>query len=412
MMLRGWGFVGLAAAGTAIGCRPEPPPDAVDDPLGPTAIHDATFALTSIGPRQVATPEEETARAWVEAQLTEAGLADVVSEPFVFDAWRPGTASVQMDREVPVEALSPTGPTDVTLVLRDPSTAFDGAALLLSSDEGSRADAYFTAVGGGAAALIRVTEDIDVDGAPLVEVGHLVDGTHLPAVAVDHGTGLWLADRLGQEVHLRVTPDIAADHTSSNVVGRIHGTDGGAGGKVYVVGHYDSWHPSESAFDNALGAGALVALARRAAAAPAPERDVVFLATSGEEQGLKGALAWVAAHADSDAIGVGDLVIVLDVVWSAEGDYLALATDDGLHAEAIDAAAAEGLDATDGGDPGLGSDHVPFVSRGASAVWLGRWPDRHYHTLRDTIDQLDFDEASAAVRTNWRILAAHAGFEP
>jgi hypothetical protein len=78
----------------------------------------------------------------------------------------------------------------------------------------------------------------------------------------------------------------------------------------------------------------------------------------------------------------------------------------------VGCAEGEGQVAEDGGEPGLGSDHVPFVSRGASATWLGRWPDRHYHTMRDTLDQLDFDEAAAAVRTNWCVLAAHAGLDP
>jgi Zn-dependent M28 family amino/carboxypeptidase len=135
----------------------------------------------------------------------------------------------------------------------------------------------------------------------------------------------------------------------------------------------------------------------------------VFLATSGEEQGLKGSSAWVEEHASE--VQPGDLVIVLDVMWSGEGQYLALATDDALRTEAMAAAEAEGVVVADGGSPGIGSDHVAFVFRGARAVWLGRWPDRHYHTVADTIDALDFDEAAAALRTNWRLLAAHAGIE-
>jgi hypothetical protein len=51
------------------------------------------------------------------------------------------------------------------------------------------------------------------------------------------------------------------------------------------------------------------------------------------------------------------------------------------------------------------------VARGASAVWLGRWPDRHYHTSADTLDQLDLDEAADALEANWTLLAAHAGLE-
>ena len=31
-------------------------------------------------------------------------------------------------------------------------------------------------------------------------------------------------------------------------------------------------------------------------------------------------------------------------------------------------------------------------------------PDRHYHTTRDTHDQLDWDEVSAAAEVNWGVL--------
>lgn len=393
-----------------LACRaPDARPEEARAWLDAPALHDAAFALTSLGARQVATPAEDEARAWLEAALTDAGLA-VEAEPFVYDAWRPGTASVfaggESGREVPVEALSPSPETDVELVLRGADDDFAGAAVLLSSaDYPSRAEAYLHAVGGGAMALVRVTDDLDHDGSPLVEVGHLLDGSTLPAVAVDQGTGTWLLDHLGEPVRLRISPDPVPGHTSWNVAARIPG--GGAAGRVYVVAHYDSWHPSESAFDNALGAAGLVQLARRAASAEAPEREIVFLATSAEEQGLKGALAWTEAHADE--IGPADTVITLDVMWSGEGTYTALATDDGRITLAIAAAAAEGLDAVDGGDPGVSSDHFPFVTRGASAFWLGRWPDRHYHTVADTLDALDLDEAARALRTNWRLLAAAAG---
>ncbi|MEQ1564765.1 MAG: M28 family peptidase [Myxococcota bacterium] len=391
---------------TWLGCTPERPLPPVVDPLDPGELHDATSALTSIGPRQVATQGEDAARAWFEQRFAALGLTSVVAEPFVFDAWRPGTASVQVDREVPVEALSPSPAADLIVPLRSSTEGFEGAAVLMSSGDGSRADAFLTAATGGAAALIRVTEDIDFDGSPLVEVGHLLDGSTLPAVAVDRGTGDWLESKLGEQVHLRIAPDVALDHTSYNVVGRIAGA--GEAGRVYVVGHYDSWHPSESAFDNALGAAAVERLAARAlATGVTPRKELVFLATSGEEQGLRGAIAWVAAH--EGEVGPADLVLVLDVMWSGEGAYVALATDDGLRTEAMSAAEAEGLEVVDGGQPGIGSDHVPFVGRGASAVWLGRWPDRHYHTVADTIDALSFDEAAAALATHWRLLADHAG---
>lgn len=383
------------------------PPPAVPDVLGPDALLAATERFTAIGPRQVATAGEEQALAEVLA-----GLAplDPVAEPFVFDAWRPGTASITVGGEtVAVEALSPTPATDIVLPLRDASSDLTGAAAVLSSADGTRAEAFLTAIGGGAAAMIRVTEEVDFDGTPLVEVGHLLDGIAFPALAVDRPTGDWLRERLGQDARLVAAPRITRDHVSENVVARIAPQTDGAK-QVYVVAHYDSWHPSEAAFDNALGIGALLLLAERAQQAGVPEREIVFLATSGEEQGLQGANAWAAAH--DDEIGPGDVVIVLDVMWSAEGTYRALTTRPELLDDALDATRAVDLPAVAGGDPGIGSDHLPFVLRGADAIWVGRWPDRHYHTVADTLDALDLDEASRALQAQWRLVAQHAGLSP
>ncbi|MEZ4237375.1 MAG: hypothetical protein R3F59_14745 [Myxococcota bacterium] len=223
-------------------------------------------ALTAIGARQVATPGEVQARE--SSSPAARGGLDVVAEPFVFDAWRPGTADLD---GVPVEALSPTGDADLVAALAGPDEDFRGRALVLGDDAGSRADALFTALGGGAAALIRVTEAVDDDGSPLVEVGHLIDGVQLPAVAVDHATGEALRARFGQDVHLRVAPDPAPGHRSDNLVARIPGT-GSRPGRVWVVAHYDSWHGAEMAFDNALAPPPDPARRPRRGAAPARPR--------------------------------------------------------------------------------------------------------------------------------------------
>ncbi len=389
----------------AAACAPDqeaPPPGGPDPSIDANALHDATFALTELGPRLVGSEGEADAQAVMTRLFGEAGLADVAAEPFVLDAWQPGTATLYAGgasgRTVLVEALSPSPAIEVTAPLRTTAEDFAGAVVLASSAEGSRAEAFLSASLGGAAALVRVTDDLDHDGGPLVEVGHTLDGSPLPAAAVDHGVGEWLRDHLGEEVTLRLAPHVVPGHTSSNLVARIPG-EGGGGGRVWVVAHYDSWHVSECAFDNALGAAALTRLAARALASGPPEREIVFLATSAEEQGLQGAAAFAAAH--EAEIGPADTVIVLDVLWSGEGAYISLGTDEGLR--------AMGVEALDGLEAGYGSDHLTFVTRGARSIWLGRWPDRHYHTVADTLDQLDFDEVERAVATNWRILVELAG---
>ena len=72
--------------------------------------------------------------------------------------------------------------------------------------------------------MIRITEDHAEDGTPLVEVGHTLEGSSLPAVAVDAEVGALLKAAVGQEVQLDLTSTTIAGHTSDNVVGWLEGS--------------------------------------------------------------------------------------------------------------------------------------------------------------------------------------------
>jgi hypothetical protein len=399
-------WLSLALQG-CVSPAPSPPPDDPESPSYPLTtarVTEATRAFTDLGPRLVATPAEDAALATAEDLLQQSGIDDVHREPFVWDAWRPGTAEIRIGSDTwDVRALSPTGDVVVTAPLALHPTA--DTVSLYSSDDGSRAEAFLSALAAGSSALVRITEDVDPDGTQLVEVGHTFQGTQLPAVAVGHDVGIALRTHLGEDATVEVHPDVAFDHTSSNVSGEIAGSGPGT---VYVVAHYDSWDLSESAFDNALGAGALSRLATAASSAGIPEKRVVFLATTGEEQGLQGAIAWANDH--EDEIDGASVVLTLDVLWSGAGAFQVLATRPDWTDLALQAAADEGLDAVDGGQPSPSSDHLPFQARGAGVIWCGRWFDPHYHTSRDSMESLDMDQAAAAVRVEWRILREVAGF--
>lgn len=92
---------------------------------------------------------------------------------------------------------------------------------------------------------------------------------------------------------------------SANVVGRIPGAKPGAGAVLYTA-HWDAFghcRPAEpdpicnGAVDNASGVAGILEVARLFRAAPPPERDIVFVATTAEEHGLLGSRAYVAAPA-------------------------------------------------------------------------------------------------------------------
>jgi Zn-dependent M28 family amino/carboxypeptidase len=109
-------------------------------------------------------------------------------------------------------------------------------------------------------------------------------------------------------VPLGASVDITIDNhwrdiDSHNVIGRIGGSDP-ALSKQYLIysAHWDhfGWNPKlpgpktrqiyHGAFDNASGVAALLELARAYQALPQPlHRSILFLATTGEEQGLLGA---------------------------------------------------------------------------------------------------------------------------
>ena len=72
---------------------------------------------------------------------------------------------------------------------------------------------------------------------------------------------------------------------------------------VALMAHYDSVSFAPGAGDDAAGTAALLETARLIAAGPTPERDVVFLITDGEEQGLIGAQTFFDDHPLAKHIG-------------------------------------------------------------------------------------------------------------
>jgi hypothetical protein len=364
-----------------------------------------TEAVLAAGPRLVATDGEARAAAIIAERLAATGLR-VRDHWFTFDAWRPGEATLSIAGETrAVRAFSPSPLVRVTATLVDP--AADDAIAVYSSDDASRAEQFLDASFAGASAFVRVTEDYGPDGEPLVEVGHTLEGSALPGLAVDPEDGEWIAAHLGERAVVEVAPDPALGHLTRNIEAVREGT---APGTVVVVAHYDSWDLSECAFDNGLGVGALLAFADRLAAGPAPESTVILLATTGEEQGLQGATAYVEDHPELFDAAV--TVITLDVLWSGAGEYRVMATDTAWIDAGVRAAEREGLAVVAGEGPGVASDHFPFALAGATAIWAGRFGDPHYHTAADTLEALDLAEATGAARAAWRVLAEAAGLDP
>ncbi|MDB5662638.1 MAG: family peptidase [Sphingomonas bacterium] len=102
---------------------------------------------------------------------------------------------------------------------------------------------------------------------------------------------------------VRLVPKNGDPVLANNIIGRVRGTLGG-GETIVVMAHWDHLglcrppgardRICNGAVDNASGVAVLIETARGVAHGPRPLRDVLFVATTGEEMGLLGARAFVA----------------------------------------------------------------------------------------------------------------------
>ncbi|HEY0378618.1 MAG TPA: M20/M25/M40 family metallo-hydrolase [Pyrinomonadaceae bacterium] len=90
---------------------------------------------------------------------------------------------------------------------------------------------------------------------------------------------------------------------TQNIVARLKGTQAGGKG-VLLVAHYDTVDDSYGACDDGAAVAALLETARTLKSGPALQKDVIFLFTDGEENGLWGAKNFVASHPWAEEVEV------------------------------------------------------------------------------------------------------------
>ena len=158
--------------------------------------------------------------------------------------------------------------------------------------------------------------------------------------------------------------------------------------------------------DNASGTAALLAAAQAFASLPErPARSIVFLAVSGEEMGLQGAMNWVAhpsvplnrvvANINLDMVGrnAPDTLYVMGQEYSSLGEL----------ARRVGAAHPElGFALPSQGDPKLRwfsrSDHVAFVRSGIPSLFFTTMPHPDYHRASDSPANLDVEKLTRVAR--------------
>lgn len=278
-----------------------------------------------------------------------------------------------------------------------------------------RADAHFkarVAAGRGAIALIVLLGPDEAPADPLTD-----DRTPLD-IPVAWAAGP-LAERLrafargGRTVTLETDLE-PVDVDARNVSALLPGTDPDRAHEYVVVGaHYDHLGTGPAgihhgADDNASGTAALLEIAARLTAGPRLARPVLFLAFTGEEQGLWGSRHFV----EHPSVGLADAVamINLDMVGRLEQDSLAvfgtatasawtdiLATANATVPEPLDI-----MELASGDGP---SDHASFHAAGIPVLHFFTGLHEDYHRPTDTWNRVDphglariIDLASEVVR--------------
>jgi Zn-dependent M28 family amino/carboxypeptidase len=211
--------------------------------------------------------------------------------------------------------------------------------------------------------------------------------------------------------------------TSHNVVAKIRGSDTRAREQVVIhVAHWDhlGHDPSRAdggiyhgALDNASGVAALLEIARAyTKMGTPPRRSIVFMATTGEENGLLGARHYVESPLYPLDKTAG--VINLDALnpWGPTLDFEIVGTASAaLQIALIDAAAAMGRELSADTRPDMGffyrSDQLEFSRMNLPAVWIRRGtryidkPSTYAAEMNAAYFSKDYHQPSDTPRDNW-----------
>lgn len=375
--------------------------------LGSTFATDLR-ALAMTGGRLSGTPNGRRGEEYVAARARGYGLERVWYEPFELDCWASGATTVTLlDTEPRVlpgalalgrTITTPPGGIAAEVVAAGGGTAEEFAAaaeelpgrFVLVRDGGpSRSAKTHLALQYGAAGLLIMRPEGRV---PIIGNAHDMARPE-PVVNVAHDSDLVARLAAGERPRMRI--ELAAENwrgTARNVVAEIPGNGPQAEEIIILCAHLDSWHLAEGALDNGAGSAVVLEAARVLAAADwRPQRTVRFLWFMGEELGLLGSTAYVAAHSEE----LPRIVAVINTDMPGAPQYFGQFTCPEIEPVLADLIADL---------PGLAirpeirawsgawSDHAPFVERGVCALSLGgdQGPGAmYYHTAADTFETVD-----------------------
>ncbi len=412
---------------------------------------DLTYLATQIGPRLTGSPQLDRASLWSEAQFRALGLENVHLESWsIANAWTRGPASGRVTspalHELTLATMGWSSSTNGTvqgeLVVIDAEKPEDlekykgklGGKIALFGKPGEMEppiDPMLTPWGEGTIPVMHAKEDKPVDfraymatrraalkmlqdekaAAMLLGSDKMYGLLNMTTLNREYQAGALPAAFLAREDYLLlwqlqaagpVQMEVNIQGTLSgnpvevyNTVAEIRGTE--KPDEVVILGaHLDSWDLGTGATDNGTGSMAVLEAARALQKLGVkPKRTIRFVLFTGEEQGLNGSRAYVAAHKDElpkisgvlvDDTGTGKVLTI-----GLMGNYSVRETIDRvMYPLAETAGIMEPTLRSEGG-----SDHVPFDEAGVPGFWCVQDPadyDKTHHSQADTLDRVRWDE--------------------
>ena len=412
---------------------------------------DLTYLATQIGPRLTGSPQLDRASLWTEAQFRALGLENAHLESWtIANAWTRGPASGRVTLPVAHELTmatvgwspSTSGTVQGELVVIDAEKPEDlekykgklgGKIVLFGKPREMEPpiDPMLTPWGEGTLPLMHAKEDKAIDYRAYMATRRaamkmleeekamaLLFGSdkmygllNMTTLSREYQAGVLPAAFLAREDYLLlwqlqatgpVQMELNIQGTLSgkpvevyNTVAEIRGTE--KPDEVVILGaHLDSWDLGTGATDNGTGSMAVLEAARTLQKLGVkPKRTIRFVLFTGEEQGLNGSRAYVAAHKDElpkiSGVLVHDTGTGKVLTIGLMGNYNVRETIDRvMYPLAETAGIMEPTLRSEGG-----SDHVPFDEAGVPGFWCEQDPadyDKTHHSQADTLDRVRWDE--------------------
>jgi len=391
-----------------------------------------------IGPRWSSTDAEWAAIGYLRDQMQAAGLQHVAAEEYPLDtwSWRRAEATVVEDaRPIDLLPFNSCPPCDLRAPIVDVGYGtpreidaaradLPGAVAVMAlahepfTHPLPHSDRLALLAQAGAAAAVAV----ETKSGRRMEYHSATDWRDpspaeppLPVVVTSREDGALLRRlaRAGKTLHLQVD---SRSYTarSANVAGLLGGTRWPEE-HLLLGGHHDTVYASPGGNDNASGTIAVLETARVLAALQAetgvgPGRAIRFVTYSAEEQGFRGASAYVERHYGPET--PPRLAVNLDELSTGPMKGMVLAFPhlrelvqrqfDSMH-DGLQCHVMAQLDPS--------SDHFPFLRAGIDAAFLWRWrfagrraDAEFHHEPGDTADKVDVRELKEYVAQLARLL--------